>query len=813
MAMKKKDISDMERQDFYLPPKQAIKALKQAEENYSTVYIYGITFSGKTTLVKYYLRRKNYIYLKAGDLLREDIDSLLTRKSIIVIDDLWEIKYRDELESIYKEHKKKIRELAARDDIWVILIGRATVPAWLSDLRFDTNFVCIDENKLKASIEDISRIMEQYKLKLKPEQELLVLKECMGVQLGIRIFAENASINYGCDKEIPDEQLNSLICEGRRKCWKYLDFHVYNQWDVDIQEFVMETSIVDVFTTKLAAMITGRKDVEQLMEELMELGNFIVLKNNDGETEYGYIQEMKMSLRSRLRQKYSEKRISNLYHNAGLYYELNGHISSALEMYKEIGDEEAIASTLILNGRGTAKITDFYNLKEYYFALSDEKIKESPELMSGMSIIYSMMMLPEKSEFWYDELKKYAGESKGSEQSNARGRLLLLDIALPHRGTQGIIDIIKKGEPIAKQRITLFPIMGTTMGSPSQINGAKDFCLWCITPQEKIDEGGRILHQMIGSYGRGMRNLGIAERMLEQGEDNYEILRMTNKGIMEANVSEAIEHIFVGEAILSWLHVQNGKPEEAEEILSGFRTRVVKNRDEIIMKNIDAMMTRIRLYQGKETEIMSWLEACSDEEDEFVIFDRLVYLVKARVYISMGRNEKALNLLERLKYYANMMHRTYIDIELDILIGITLYRMKNPKWKDCLRAAVDKGYVYRLIRIFTREGAGLYKPLKELEYIGEDDGKNLYYKRLVKETNEMGIQYPKYLQVDEKLQLEGNSLQVLRCIATGKTNQQIGQELGITEHTVKYHISQIYKRLNVKNRATAVAEAKRRGII
>jgi DNA-binding NarL/FixJ family response regulator len=50
--------------------------------------------------------------------------------------------------------------------------------------------------------------------------------------------------------------------------------------------------------------------------------------------------------------------------------------------------------------------------------------------------------------------------------------------------------------------------------------------------------------------------------------------------------------------------------------------------------------------------------------------------------------------------------------------------------------------------------------------------------------------------------------QVLQLLARGLANKQIAVALGISEHTVKFHVSSIYTRLGVTNRAEAV----RRGI-
>lgn len=45
----------------------------------------------------------------------------------------------------------------------------------------------------------------------------------------------------------------------------------------------------------------------------------------------------------------------------------------------------------------------------------------------------------------------------------------------------------------------------------------------------------------------------------------------------------------------------------------------------------------------------------------------------------------------------------------------------------------------------------------------------------------------------------------MRLIAAGHTNARIARELGITEGTVRSHLEDIYTRLQVSNRAAAVA--------
>jgi len=55
--------------------------------------------------------------------------------------------------------------------------------------------------------------------------------------------------------------------------------------------------------------------------------------------------------------------------------------------------------------------------------------------------------------------------------------------------------------------------------------------------------------------------------------------------------------------------------------------------------------------------------------------------------------------------------------------------------------------------------------------------------------------------------------EVIGLLARGLANKQIALSLGISEHTVKFHVSSIYTKLNVTNRTEAVREGLRGGWI
>jgi len=70
---------------------------------------------------------------------------------------------------------------------------------------------------------------------------------------------------------------------------------------------------------------------------------------------------------------------------------------------------------------------------------------------------------------------------------------------------------------------------------------------------------------------------------------------------------------------------------------------------------------------------------------------------------------------------------------------------------------------------------------------------------------------------EEKKSIESplsvREFEVLEMVADGARNKEIAYKLGITERTVKAHLSHIFQKFNVDSRAGAVATAAKKGIL
>ena len=61
--------------------------------------------------------------------------------------------------------------------------------------------------------------------------------------------------------------------------------------------------------------------------------------------------------------------------------------------------------------------------------------------------------------------------------------------------------------------------------------------------------------------------------------------------------------------------------------------------------------------------------------------------------------------------------------------------------------------------------------------------------------------------------LTSRELEVLEQMAAGLSNRQIALALGISEHTVKFHVSAILGKLGVSSRSAAIRHGMRQGLV
>ena len=75
---------------------------------------------------------------------------------------------------------------------------------------------------------------------------------------------------------------------------------------------------------------------------------------------------------------------------------------------------------------------------------------------------------------------------------------------------------------------------------------------------------------------------------------------------------------------------------------------------------------------------------------------------------------------------------------------------------------------------------------------------------------------PRYFDSDDGTPmplLTPREIEILLALRDGLSNKGIARRLGISQHTVKFHVESIFRKLGVTNRLEAVAKGLRRGLV
>ena len=132
-------------------------------------------------------------------------------------------------------------------------------------------------------------------------------------------------------------------------------------------------------------------------------------------------------------------------------------------------------------------------------------------------------------------------------------------------------------------------------------------------------------------------------------------------------------------------------------------------------------------------------------------------------------------------------------IQKTIEIGVSGYLSKTSSHQEILDA----------LDIVISGGAYFTQELLQNQLINENSATDKLLLKLVDEQP----------QEETSKHLTPRQRDVLQAVAEGKANKQIAYELGLTEGTVKLHLTAIFKILGVYNRMGAVLEATKLGLI
>jgi len=253
---------------------------------------------------------------------------------------------------------------------------------------------------------------------------------------------------------------------------------------------------------------------------------------------------------------------------------------------------------------------------------------------------------------------------------------------------------------------------------------------------------------------------------------------------------------------------------------------------------VEATRVRLWLAQGNLPAAVDWAQHYGPRADEAQAMlgthvRNFMLLTLARVYIAQcdAGIAKALPLLERILHLAETEGRTGTVIEALALQALALaVGRDNVRALSVLERALVLAEPEGYVRLFVDEGVPMAALLQQA---AEQSAASRYARKLlaafpIPEVRGPGTTPREHLAVDEHMAdtsvlaaqssplvepLSPRELEVLRLLAAGASNREIGARLVISAGTVKAHLHHIYGKLDVHNRTEAAARARALGLL
>ena len=281
-----------------------------------------------------------------------------------------------------------------------------------------------------------------------------------------------------------------------------------------------------------------------------------------------------------------------------------------------------------------------------------------------------------------------------------------------------------------------------------------------------------------------------------------------------------------------WLHVENSRTlaltGEMESAVAEMNRAIELGEqagNHRIVREARAYLARFALAEGNLIAVEKWLAQCKVRDDNDIHEGLEVeYLTQARWLFSQDEYAAAVRLLQRLRQAAETDGRMSSVVECLTLEALALHAQRQVEPAcSCLAKVLILAEPENFVRVFVDEGAPMAELLRQFlraQQKGNSPGANQllqsYAIKLLAEfppeqvpaaiqTHKTATGLPASYLVDP---LSERELEILKLVAEGFSNQEIGRKLFVATSTVKRHVNNIYAKLNVHSRTQAVAKGK-----
>lgn len=719
----------------------------------------------------------------------------------------------------------------------LVISTRADPPLQLARLRARDQLIELRESDLRFTrAEAVQFLNETMSLSLTSEQIAALETHTEGWIAGLQLAALSLRGR---------EDLSGFVrafTGSHRFVFDYLTDEVFARQTEIIQSFLIQTSILERLNASLCNALTGHADSQAMLEEL-ERSNLFLTALDDERRWYRYHQLFADVLRHRLAEK-SPTALVDLHLRASEWFESEGLVTEAVNHALAAHDWERAAWLIENASESLRQRREIATLTNWIQALPDSVRRSHPALcLSYARALVDVARYADAETFILGAEHWLEGNAQVNDTrvDSFRGKAVALRAQFANTRSEftQAIELAQRAEQLlppddVSWRSWVSLILASALRFTSNWLRANETFQEAAALNESIGDYANALFAL-SSRGEGLEAVGKLRQAAQQFE---EVLRLARVWRIPNAPVTGYALVGLGRVRYEWneletaLHdVQTGleRGQQAgimDVLLRGYHAlaRIRQAQGDIdgalaALDEADAVAEKMGVAQVKDwisaLRAQAWLargetEAALDWASHFVgqmqeaVFPS-VQIALAKVWLSQRETDKALPLLDHALQSTQAVGRLGNAIHILAVQAIVYHARGEPeqafaKLEHAVELAEPEGYV----RVFADEGAPMARLMRRMS---TRSPASEYVRRLLDALGESAnIDLP--IAHNLIVPLSQRELEVLRLIVEGATNKEIAHELVLTVNTVKRHISNIFGKLHVSNRAQAIARAR-----
>jgi len=758
----------------------------------------------------------------------------------------------------------------------VIILTRSLPPLPLVRWRARGDLLELQTTQLRFSLEEMALFLQQI-LPQAPAKESLhaLYTQLEGWAAGLRLLVlslQSQTTPRAIEDALKQLSADSTAEHAHRPIQEFFLSEVLAAQPEPLQIFLLQTSLLSRLSGSLCDALTGRHDGAQQLETVARSGFFLDALDSAGEW-YRYHALFAEAMRAEAERRLGVWALRELSAQASSWYEAHAMLAEAIEAALFAQDFER-AGLLIANLNEHAYFNEYHTTQRWLEQVPQTLLAAHPVLCF---LLAQARIFTEKQPGGVWRIEPAEDLLQLAEKGwREQGDLLQVGILYAFRATFTIIhSFVTPAVSYARLALQLLPASTEqayqqrpaewiewhcgcliTLGMEAMQTGsfahARQYLLAGYTLSLRVKDRvfTRVIERMLGDVSLETGELHQADAYYRQtlaeppwpdeiGEEIFRaqlacgFIRLTYEwnelDRAEQLVREASHHHYRGdfpvgeetghtqlELLRLLLLRARGKESEAQSALTALIVHL-QAASHTRQLTPDALLwqARMQIRDGALQAAEHTLDELANPEQEHTpLQQQSIHLLTARLRLARGEAATALPQLVQLLRHAKAGQHGLRVLEIQVLIALASASLKQgPKSCQQLTLVITQARDEGFLRLFLDEGERMATLLRELLPSLTEKPLRAYVQSIL-----YAFAHPLSLPAsspDSPLleQLSAQEQRILTLLIAGRSNPEIAEELIISVNTVKGHVKNLYRKLDVHNRVEASETANRLKLI